>query len=52
MALTVLMFVILIVSYALMFGLVKFSENVIATPEPVSASDSGAARAGDTKNAL
>lgn len=52
MALTVLMFVVLIVSYALMFGLVKFSENVIATPEAVSAGDSGAATAGDAKNPL
>lgn len=43
MALTVLMFVVLIVSYALMFGLVQFSDNVIATPESGSAGESGAA---------
>jgi hypothetical protein len=52
MAFTAFMFVLLIVSYALMFGLVKFSENVIATPEPVSAGDSGAVGASDTKNGL
>jgi hypothetical protein len=33
MALTILMFVILIISYALMFGLVKFTHNVIAVPD-------------------
>ncbi|MGD0023307.1 MAG: hypothetical protein ABSC37_01585 [Xanthobacteraceae bacterium] len=52
MALTAVMFVVLIASYALMFGLVRFTENVIATPESVSTGDSGAARASDTKNAL
>ena len=35
MMLTVLMFVVLVVSYAFMFGLVKFSENVIAPPQLV-----------------
>jgi hypothetical protein len=35
------MFAVLIVSYVLMFGLVKFSENIIATPEAVSAGDGG-----------
>ena len=37
MALTMLMFVVLIVSYALMFGLVRFTENIIAAPESASA---------------
>ena len=46
MAFTALMFVVLIVSYALMFGLVKFTENIIATPELVSASEDPVARAG------
>ena len=46
MAFTALMFVVLIVSYALMFGLVKFTENIIATPEVISASDDPVARAG------
>ena len=46
MAFTALMFVVLIVSYALMFGLVKFTENIIATPEVVSASDGPVARVG------
>ncbi len=46
MAFTALMFVVLIVSYALMFGLVKFTENIIATPELISASENPVARAG------
>ena len=33
MALTILMFFVLIASYAAMFGLVKFAENVIAKPQ-------------------
>jgi hypothetical protein len=49
MALTALMFVILIVGYALMFGLVRFTENIIATPEYVSATDGSVTEAGDTK---
>jgi hypothetical protein len=51
MALSVLMFVVLIVSYALMFGLVKFSENIIAAPESAAAGDGGPARADETKSA-
>jgi len=51
MAFTALMFVILIVSYALMFGLVRFTEKIIATPELVSPTDGGVAKAADTKNA-
>jgi hypothetical protein len=47
MALTVLMFVVLIVSYALMFGLVRFTENIIATPESPSADDGAVAGASD-----
>lgn len=43
MAFTALMFVILIVSYALMFGLVKFTENVITTPEFASERDDSSA---------
>lgn len=43
MVLTVFMFIVLIASYVLMFGLVKFSDNVIVTPEPVSAGENGAA---------
>jgi len=46
MTFTVLMFVVLIVSYALMFGLVKFTENIIATPEVVSANADPVAKAG------
>jgi len=52
MAFTALMFVVLIVSYALMFGLVKFTENVIATPESVSPGDSSAASPSDAENAM
>lgn len=47
MAFTALMFVILIISFALMFGLVRFTENIIATPELASATDS--AKTGDAK---
>ena len=50
MAFTALMFVILIVSYALMFGLVRFTEKIIATPELVSPTDGSGAEAGDIKN--
>jgi uncharacterized protein HemY len=53
MALTALMFVILIISFALMFGLVRFTENIIATPELASAVDGtkiGDAKSGDAKN--
>ncbi len=39
MAFTALMFVVLIVCYALMFGLVKFTENIIANPAVGSAND-------------
>jgi len=52
MALTVLMFFVLIASYALMFGLVKFAENVIAKTQYEPAGDGAAARAGDTTNSL
>jgi hypothetical protein len=53
MALTALMFVILIISFALMFGLVRFTENIIATPELASAVDGTKicdAKSGDAKN--
>lgn len=52
MALTALMFVILIISFALMFGLVEFSENVIAAPESVPADGSSAASASDAETAM
>ena len=45
MALTALMFVILIVSYGLMVPLVKFTEKVIARPESASPDDRDTARA-------
>ena len=50
MTLTALMFVVLIVSYALMFGLVKFTENIIVTPPVVSASGGTVANAGDVES--
>lgn len=49
MAFTALMFVVLIISYALMFGLVKFTENIIATPEVASGSDGPIAKASVVK---
>lgn len=51
MALTVLMFLVLIVSYALMFALAKFTENVIAAPEAVPAGNDAPAGAIDMKSA-
>jgi len=48
MAWTLIMIMILVVSYGLMVGLVRFTENVIARPELTSASR-GAARTGDTQ---
>jgi len=45
MALTALMLVILIVGFALMVGLVKFTENIIAEPELVSPKNDSAAGA-------
>ena len=44
MALTLLMTAVLIVSFMLMFGLVKFSETIITRQEPVvSAAEDSAA---------
>jgi len=43
MALTALMFVILLLSFALMVGLVKFTENIIARPDRLSADEPGGA---------
>ena len=51
MALTVLMFLVLVVSYALMFGLVQFTENVIAAPAAVAAGNDVPAGAVDIKSA-
>jgi len=51
MALTVLMFLVLIVSYALTFGLVKFTERVIAAPPTVAAGNDGPAGAVDITSA-
>ncbi|MGD0332939.1 MAG: hypothetical protein ABSA90_06735 [Xanthobacteraceae bacterium] len=52
MALTVLMFFVLIASYALMFGLVKFTENVITETRYGSAGDGAAATTEDATNTL
>lgn len=51
MALTILMAGILIVTYLLMLGLVKFTENIIAAPESASADDTGTTqmRTADTR---
>ena len=51
MALTVLMFLVLIVSFALMFGLVKFTETVIAAPEAAAAGNDRPAGAVDITSA-
>ncbi len=50
MTLTVLMFVVLVVSYALMFGLVKFTENVIAETRYGPASNGAEVTTEDTAN--
>ena len=52
MALTVLMFFVLVASFALMFGLVKFAENVIAKTHYGPAGNGPAARTEDTANSL
>ncbi len=52
MALTLLMFFVLIASFALMFGLVKFTENVIAETRYGPAGNGAAARTEDTTNSL
>lgn len=49
MALTALMFVVLVISYALMFWLVQFTENVIDPPKPADHAD--IAKAGETNAA-
>jgi len=51
MALTILMFFVLIVSFALMIGLVRFTENVIAAPEAVAAGNDASAGGVDMKSA-
>jgi len=45
MLLTALMFVVLVVIFALMFGLVRFTENVIAVPDVRTAGDGDSKRA-------
>jgi hypothetical protein len=52
MTMTVLMFFVLIVSFALMFGLVKFTENVIAETRYGPARNGAAAKTEDTANSL
>lgn len=49
MLLTVLMFVILIVCFALMFGLVSFSERVIARTKIASQAESHSVAATKTR---
>ena len=51
MLLTVLMFVVLIVSFALTFWLVKFSENIIVRSKPLSA-DASAVPINGARNPL
>jgi hypothetical protein len=46
------MFFVLVASYALMFGLVKFAENVIAKTQYGPAGDGAAARTEDVTNSL
>jgi len=46
------MFFVLIASYALMFGLVRFAENVIAKTQYAPPDNGAAARTGNTTNPL
>lgn len=46
MAITIFMAAILIISFVLMFGLVNFSEKVIAAPEAAPAGDGTAGPSG------
>jgi len=52
MAFTALMSVLLIASYALMFGFVKFTETLIARPEFVSRSENDSARANEAEGGM
>jgi len=52
MALTAFMFVVLIVSFALMFALVKFTENVIATKEATSQSSGDNRKGSDGRETI
>ena len=52
MALPALMFFVLIASYALMFGLVNFTENVIAESKYGATGNGAAATTEDTTNSL
>ncbi len=44
MAITILMFFVLILCFVAMFGFVKFAENVIAKPQVATLSDNVAAK--------
>lgn len=52
MAFTILMFVVLILCFAAMFGFVKFSENVIAKPQLAPVRENAAAKNADRARSL
>ncbi|MGA2792674.1 MAG: hypothetical protein ABSE69_03955 [Roseiarcus sp.] len=52
MVFTILMFFVLILSFAAMFGFVKFAENVIAKPQLAPLNDNAAAKTADGGKSL
>jgi uncharacterized membrane protein (DUF485 family) len=52
MVFTVVMFFVLIALYVVMVGLVKFSENVIATPQVLPLSGGSATTTSDSAKSL
>jgi hypothetical protein len=52
MAITILMFFVLILCFAAMFGFVKFAEKVIAKPQAAPLSGVGAAKAANGAKSL
>ena len=52
MVFTMVMFFALIALYVVMVGLVKFSENVIATPQRVPLGDGTATKTRDSEKSL
>jgi hypothetical protein len=52
MVFTIVMFFVLIALFVMMFGLVKFSENVIGTPQLMPLSDSTSNKTIDNAESL
>ncbi len=52
MVFTVVMFFVLIAAYVVMFGLVKFAENVIAAPQLAQLDNGSATETADSTKAV